>query len=87
MAAAGTGSLVFIGDVTADGNSGMNSEAYRARFSSHIQPKWQRSGKFFIGHVNQLISTQRSIFSVTGDKTKVLQESSNSSAAVTEEVS
>ena len=38
MAANGTGSLVFIDDVTAVRSSKMNSEVYRAILSSHIQP-------------------------------------------------
>ena len=38
MAANGTGSLVFIDDVTADRSSKMNSEVYRAILSAHIQP-------------------------------------------------
>ncbi|MCJ8732436.1 hypothetical protein PDJAM_G00211380 [Pangasius djambal] len=38
MAASGTGSLVFIDDVTADRSSKMNSEVYRATHSAHIQP-------------------------------------------------
>ncbi|MCJ8739407.1 hypothetical protein PDJAM_G00046810 [Pangasius djambal] len=38
MAANGTGSLVFIDDVTADRSSKMNSEVSRALLSAHIQP-------------------------------------------------
>ena len=38
MAANGTGSLVFIDDVTADKSSRMNSEVFRAIISAHIQP-------------------------------------------------
>uniref|UniRef100_A0A8C5QBF4 Transposase n=1 Tax=Leptobrachium leishanense TaxID=445787 RepID=A0A8C5QBF4_9ANUR len=38
MAANGTGSLVFIDDVTADKRSRMNSEVFRAILSAHIQP-------------------------------------------------
>ncbi len=38
MAASGTGSLVFIDDVTADKISRMNSEVFRAILSAHIQP-------------------------------------------------
>ncbi len=38
MAASGTGSLVFIDDVTADKSSRMNSEVFRAISSAHIQP-------------------------------------------------
>ncbi len=38
MAASGTGSLVFIDDVTADKSSRMNSEVFRAILSAHIQP-------------------------------------------------
>ena len=38
MAANGTGSLVFIDDVTADKSSRMNSEVFRAILSAHIQP-------------------------------------------------
>ncbi len=38
MAACGTGSLVFIDDVTADKSSRMNSEVFRAILSAHIQP-------------------------------------------------
>ena len=34
----GTGSLVFIDDVTADKSSRMNSEVFRALVSAHIQP-------------------------------------------------
>ncbi|KAG1932950.1 tumor necrosis factor receptor superfamily [Pimephales promelas] len=37
-AANGTGSLVFIDDVTADKSSRMNSEVFRAILSAHIQP-------------------------------------------------
>ena len=37
MAANGTGSLVFIDDVTADKSSRMNSEVFRAMLSAHIQ--------------------------------------------------
>ncbi len=36
MAANGTGSLVFIDDVTADSSSGMNSEVFKAILSAHI---------------------------------------------------
>ncbi len=35
MAASGTGSLVFIDDVTADKSSRMNSEVFRAILSAH----------------------------------------------------
>ena len=38
MAANGTGSLVFIDDVTADKSSRMNSEVFRAIVSAHSQP-------------------------------------------------
>ena len=38
MAANGTGSLVFIDEVTADKSSRMNSEVFRAILSAHIQP-------------------------------------------------
>ncbi len=38
MAASGTGSLVFIDDVTADKSRMMNSEVFRAILSAHIQP-------------------------------------------------
>lgn len=38
MAANGTGSLVYIDDVTADKSSRMNSEVFWATFSAHIQP-------------------------------------------------
>ena len=38
MAANGTGSLVFIDDVTADKSSRMNSEVFRAILSAHVQP-------------------------------------------------
>ncbi len=38
MAASGTGSLVFIDDVTADKSSRMNSEVFRAILSAHILP-------------------------------------------------
>ncbi len=38
MAANGTGSLVFIDDVTADRISRMNSEVFKAILSAHIQP-------------------------------------------------
>uniref|UniRef100_A0A667YPJ5 Transposase n=1 Tax=Myripristis murdjan TaxID=586833 RepID=A0A667YPJ5_9TELE len=38
MTASGTGSLVYIDDVTADGSSRMNSDVYRAILSAHIQP-------------------------------------------------
>ncbi len=38
MAASGTGSLVFIDDVTADKSSMMNSEVFRVILSAHIQP-------------------------------------------------
>ena len=38
MAASGTGSLIFIDDVTADKSSRMNSEVFRAILSAHIQP-------------------------------------------------
>ncbi len=38
IAASGTGSLVFIDDVTADKSSRMNSEVFRAILSAHIQP-------------------------------------------------
>ena len=37
MAANGTGSFVFIDDVTADKSSRMNSEAFQAILSAHIQ--------------------------------------------------
>uniref|UniRef100_A0A8C5N2V1 Transposase n=1 Tax=Leptobrachium leishanense TaxID=445787 RepID=A0A8C5N2V1_9ANUR len=37
-AANGTGSLIFIDDVTADKSSRMNSEVFRAILSAHIQP-------------------------------------------------
>ncbi len=43
MAASGTGSLVFIDDVTADKSSRMNSEVFRAILSAHIQPMLQNS--------------------------------------------
>ena len=46
MAANGTGSLVFIDDVTADRSSKMNSEVYRAILSAHIQPNATK----LIGH-------------------------------------
>ena len=36
MSASGTGSLVFINNVTADRSSRMNSEVYRAIFSAQI---------------------------------------------------
>ena len=38
MAANGTGSLIFIDDVTADKSSRMDSEVFRAILSAHIQP-------------------------------------------------
>uniref|UniRef100_A0A8C5R1Q5 Transposase n=1 Tax=Leptobrachium leishanense TaxID=445787 RepID=A0A8C5R1Q5_9ANUR len=38
MAANGTGSLVFIDDVTADKSRRLNSEVFRAILSAHIQP-------------------------------------------------
>lgn len=38
MATTGTGSLVFIDDVTNDGSSRMNSEVYRNILSAQIQP-------------------------------------------------
>ncbi len=38
MAANGTGSLLFIDDVTADRSSKMNSEVFKAVISAHIQP-------------------------------------------------
>ena len=38
MAANGTGSSVFIDDVTADKSSRMNSEVFRVILSAHIQP-------------------------------------------------
>ena len=38
LASNGTGSLVFIDDVTADGSSLMNSEVYRNILSAQIQP-------------------------------------------------
>ena len=38
MAADGTGSLVFIDDVTDDKSSRMRSEVFRATLSAHIQP-------------------------------------------------
>ncbi len=38
MTASGTGSLVFIDDVTADKSSRINSEVFRAILSAHIQP-------------------------------------------------
>ena len=38
MAASGTGSLVFIDDVTADKSSRMNSGVYKALLSAQIQP-------------------------------------------------
>ena len=38
MAANGTGTLVFIDDVTADKSSRINSEVFRAISSAHIQP-------------------------------------------------
>ncbi len=38
MAASGTGSLVFIDDVTTDKSSRMNSEVFRAILSAHFQP-------------------------------------------------
>ncbi len=38
MPASGTGSLVFIDDVTADKSSRMNSEVFRAILSAHVQP-------------------------------------------------
>lgn len=37
MAANGTGSVMFIDDVTADRSSKINSEVYRAIISAHIQ--------------------------------------------------
>ena len=37
-ASSGTGSLVFIDDMTEDGSSRMNSEVYRNILSVHIQP-------------------------------------------------
>lgn len=39
MAASGTGSLVYIDDVTADRNSMMNSHVYWAVLAAQIQPK------------------------------------------------
>lgn len=38
MAVNGTGSLVFIDDVTADKSSRMNSEMFQAMLSATIQP-------------------------------------------------
>ena len=38
MAANGTGSLVFVDDVTADNSSRIHSEVYRAILSAQIQP-------------------------------------------------
>ena len=38
-AANGTGSLVFIDDMTAGRSSGMNSEVHRGLLSAQIQPK------------------------------------------------
>jgi len=38
MASSGTGSLVFIDDVTEDRSSQMNSEVYRNIMSTQIQP-------------------------------------------------
>lgn len=38
IASNGTGSLVFIDDVTEDGSSHMNSEVYMNILSAHIQP-------------------------------------------------
>ena len=46
MASSGTGSLVFIDDVTEDRSSWMNSEVYRDIVSAQIQPKGAR----LIGH-------------------------------------
>ncbi len=37
MAASGTGSLIFIDDVTDDGSSRMNSEVYRNILSANLQ--------------------------------------------------
>ncbi len=42
----GTASLVFIGDVTADRSSRMNSEVFKAILSAHIQPNATK----LIGH-------------------------------------
>uniref|UniRef100_A0A0E9XTV1 Uncharacterized protein n=1 Tax=Anguilla anguilla TaxID=7936 RepID=A0A0E9XTV1_ANGAN len=39
MAATGTGSVFFIGDVTDDCNSRMNYRLYRNTLSAEIQPK------------------------------------------------
>lgn len=38
MASSGTGSLVFVDDLTEDGHSRMNSEVHRNILSAHIQP-------------------------------------------------
>ena len=43
MAANGTGSLVFIDDVTADKRSRMNCEVFRAILTAHIQPNFFRT--------------------------------------------
>lgn len=92
IASNGTGSLVFIDDVTEDGSSHMNSEVYMNILSAHIQPNsakmigqcftaqmysdpvnipwklprsfsWQRSGLFYTGWVNHLISVWSSMHS------------------------
>ncbi len=41
MAPNGTGSQVFINDVTADRSSRMNSEVFKAMLSTHNQPNVQ----------------------------------------------
>ena len=49
MAANGTGSPLFIDDVTADRAVGMNSEVYRTTLSAHIQPNATKlTGRCFI---------------------------------------
>ena len=42
MAANGTGSLVFIDDVTIDRSDRMNSEVYRALLSAQTQPNAEK---------------------------------------------
>lgn len=48
MAASGTGSLVFIDDVTADRSSRMNSEVHSSVLSAHVQPNGAKLiGRYF----------------------------------------
>lgn len=59
MDANGTGSLVFIDDVTAEKSSRMNSEVFRAILSAQIQPNASKLiGRSFTVQVDNAKATQ-----------------------------